>query len=84
MLEAAGAEVTREFYINDRGNQMDLFGASIEARAFGEPVPEDGYQGAYVVDLARQVVADQPRAARPAARPRSAPWPSARSATPCS
>ena len=50
--------MTREFYINDRGNQMDLFGASIEARAFGEPVPEDGYQGEYVVELARRVLAD--------------------------
>ncbi|MGZ5404648.1 MAG: arginine--tRNA ligase, partial [Nocardioides sp.] len=60
VLEAAGAIVTREFYINDRGNQMDLFGASIEARAFGEPVPEDGYRGAYVVDLAEAVLAAHP------------------------
>ena len=45
VLEAAGADVTREFYINDRGNQMDLFAASIEAGALGEPVPDDGYQG---------------------------------------
>ncbi len=61
VLEAAGAQVAREFYINDRGNQMDLFGASIEARAFGEPVPEDGYQGEYVVELAQRVLADQPQ-----------------------
>ena len=60
VLEAAGASVTREFYINDRGNQMDLFGASIEARAFGEPVRDDGYQGAYVTDLAAAVVAERP------------------------
>lgn len=60
VLEAAGAGVAREFYINDRGNQMDLFGASVEARAFGEPVPKDGYQGAYIADLAEQVVAQQP------------------------
>jgi arginyl-tRNA synthetase len=60
VLEAAGASVTREFYINDRGNQMDLFGASIEARAFGEPVPDDGYHGAYVAELAEQVLAQQP------------------------
>lgn len=60
VLQAAGAEVTREFYINDRGNQMDLFGASIEAAALGEPIPEDGYQGAYIADLAARIVADQP------------------------
>ena len=60
VLEAAGATVTREFYINDRGNQMDLFGASIEARAFGEEVPEDGYRGAYVTDLAEAVLAEHP------------------------
>ncbi len=57
VLEAAGAEVAREFYINDRGNQMDLFGASIEARALGRPVPDDGYQGAYIQDLADDIVA---------------------------
>ena len=39
VLEAAGAEVTREFYINDRGNQMNLFGASLEAAALGERCP---------------------------------------------
>ncbi len=60
VIEAAGAEVTREFYINDRGNQMDLFGASIEARALGRPVPDDGYQGAYVQDLADAIVAADP------------------------
>ena len=60
VLEAAGAEVVREFYINDRGSQMHHFGASIEARAFGMPVPDDGYQGEYVADVARTVVADRP------------------------
>ena len=60
VLEAAGAEVTREFYINDRGNQMDLFGASIEAAALGQPIPADGYHGAYIADLAAEVVAQQP------------------------
>ncbi len=60
VLQAAGARVTREFYINDRGNQMNLFGASIEAVALGRPVPEDGYQGGYVHDLAAQVVAADP------------------------
>ena len=57
VLSAAGADVKREFYINDRGNQMDLFGASVEAAALGNPIPEDGYQGAYIADLAKEVVA---------------------------
>jgi len=60
VLEAAGAEVAREFYINDRGRQMDLFGESLAAAALGQPVPDDGYHGAYIADLARQVIADDP------------------------
>ncbi|HSV37329.1 MAG TPA: arginine--tRNA ligase [Nocardioidaceae bacterium] len=60
VLAAAGAQVAREFYINDRGNQMNLFGASIEAAALGNPIPEDGYQGGYIVDLASQIVTKQP------------------------
>jgi arginyl-tRNA synthetase len=60
VIEAAGAEVAREFYINDRGNQMDKFGASLEAAALGRPVPDDGYHGEYVADLAAQVVAENP------------------------
>jgi arginyl-tRNA synthetase len=56
VLSAAGADVSREFYINDRGNQMDLFGASLEAAALGKPIPEDGYQGNYIFDLAQEVV----------------------------
>jgi arginyl-tRNA synthetase len=60
VLQAAGAEVAREFYINDRGSQMEKFGASLEAVALGRAVPEDGYHGAYVHDLARLVVAENP------------------------
>jgi arginyl-tRNA synthetase len=60
VLEAAGADVAREFYINDRGVQMDKFGMSLEARALGVDVPEGGYQGAYVDDLAQQIVAADP------------------------
>jgi arginyl-tRNA synthetase len=60
VLEAAGATVTREFYINDRGRQMDLFGASLEAAAVGQPIPEDGYHGAYIADLAAEAVAADP------------------------
>jgi len=56
VLSAAGADVSREFYVNDRGNQMDLFGASLEAAALGKQIPEDGYQGNYILDLAQEVV----------------------------
>jgi arginyl-tRNA synthetase len=58
VLEAAGAEVVREFYINDRGVQMDLFGESLMAVAHGQPVPEGGYHGGYVTELAAQIVAE--------------------------
>ncbi len=60
VLAAAGAEVTREFYVNDRGVQMDKFGLSLEASALGEQVPEGGYQGEYIHELAAQIVADDP------------------------
>ncbi len=60
VLAAAGASVTCEFYVNDRGVQMDHFGASLMAVANGRPVPEDGYHGAYVLELAAQIVADDP------------------------
>ena len=60
VLQAAGAAVVREFYINDRGTQMDLFGASIRAAALGISRPEDGYQGEYINDLAKLVVAQHP------------------------
>ena len=60
VLSAAGADVTREFYINDRGRQMDLFGQSVQAAAQGNPIPEDGYQGQYIGDLAKEVVATNP------------------------
>ncbi len=61
VLSAAGAQVAREFYINDRGNQMELFGASIRAVALGIERPADGYLGEYIVDLATQVVAQHPQ-----------------------
>ena len=56
VLTAAGAQVTREFYINDRGNQMDLFGASLRASALGVPVPDDGYHGEYINALAKAIL----------------------------
>jgi arginyl-tRNA synthetase len=60
VLSAAGADVTREFYINDRGVQMDRFGASLEAVALGQPVPADGYHGGYIGDLAEEIVKTDP------------------------
>jgi arginyl-tRNA synthetase len=59
-LTAAGAEVTREFYINDRGVQMDRFGASLQAAALGLRIPDDGYHGDYIADLADQIVKEHP------------------------
>ena len=55
VLSAAGAKVSREFYINDRGNQMELFGASLRAAALGQSVPEDGYHGEYIDDIAQEI-----------------------------
>jgi arginyl-tRNA synthetase len=60
VLTAAGADVTREFYINDRGAQMDKFGASLMAAAHGTPIPEDGYHGEYIQDLSKEIVAAEP------------------------
>ena len=53
LLEFGGHRVTREYYYNDAGRQIDLFRASVEAVRRGEPVPEDGYKGDYIADLAR-------------------------------
>jgi arginyl-tRNA synthetase len=64
VLSAAGAQVTREFYINDRGVQMDLFAASLQAAALGEPVPENGYHGEYIAELAAEIVAAEPEIMR--------------------
>jgi arginyl-tRNA synthetase len=60
VLSAAGADVTREFYINDRGVQMDHFGASLKAAATGRPIPDGGYHGDYIPELAAQIVAEHP------------------------
>jgi arginyl-tRNA synthetase len=56
LLEAAGAEVTAEHYINDYGSQIDKFAASLFAVARGQAVADEGYHGDYVVDVAKQVV----------------------------
>src|SRR5215217_6192084 len=55
MLSFAGHDVTREFYINDFGSQIVNFGRSVQARARGEEVPEDGYVGDYVAALALEI-----------------------------
>jgi arginyl-tRNA synthetase len=58
VLEAGGQRVTREYYFNDSGGQIDNLGASVAAVRRGEPVPEDGYQGDYVRELASSVPDD--------------------------
>jgi arginyl-tRNA synthetase len=54
-LQAAGAEVTREYYFNDHGAQIDRFARSLIAAYRREPAPEDGYGGAYIADIAERV-----------------------------
>ncbi|MGZ8744709.1 MAG: arginine--tRNA ligase [Nocardioides sp.] len=56
----SGAEVTREYYFNDHGAQIDRFSRSLLARAKGEEAPEDGYGGEYISDIAQQVIAKEP------------------------
>ena len=58
VLEAGGQDVVREYYFNDSGAQVAKLGASVAAVRRGEPVPEDGYHGAYVEDLAREIPPD--------------------------
>ena len=60
ILAAAGSDVTREYYFNDAGSQIDRFARSLLAAARGKPTPEDGYAGAYIDDIAAQVVAAHP------------------------
>ena len=62
VLEASGAEVTREYYFNDHGGQIDRFARSLVAAAQGEPTPEDGYGGAYIHDIASAVLEKNPSA----------------------
>jgi arginyl-tRNA synthetase len=58
LLEAAGHEVQREYYVNDAGSQIDRFAASIAARMVGEEPPEDGYAGDYVTEIATRLEAE--------------------------
>jgi len=60
ILSAQGAAVTREYYFNDHGAQIDRFARSLVASYRGEPTPEDGYGGQYIHDIAARVVAAYP------------------------
>jgi len=60
ILTMTGAKVTREYYFNDHGAQIDRFSRSLLASALGEPAPEDGYGGAYIAEIATAVVAQRP------------------------
>ena len=60
LLTTQGATVVREYYFNDHGAQIDRFVNSLIAAVKGEPAPEDGYAGAYISDVAAQVLAKAP------------------------
>ncbi|QCQ90568.1 arginine--tRNA ligase [Rhodococcus sp. SGAir0479] len=62
ILSMQGADVTREYYFNDHGAQIDRFTRSLIAAANGEPAPEDGYAGAYIADIAAEVQKQAPGA----------------------
>jgi arginyl-tRNA synthetase len=63
VLRAAGASVVSEFYINDAGNQMDLFGQSVLAKALGQEAPEGAYPGEYIADIAAELTDAHPELA---------------------
>ena len=63
VLRASGAQVTSEYYINDAGNQMNVFARSVYNRMHGLPVPEGGYPGEYIKELADIVLAQAPELA---------------------
>jgi arginyl-tRNA synthetase len=60
LLEASGADVSREYYVNDAGAQIERFARSLQAVALDRPVPEDGYQGDYIEPVAQRVLAETP------------------------
>jgi arginyl-tRNA synthetase len=63
ILEAAGADVVSEYYINDAGVQMQKFAASLHAAAYGQEPPADGYGGEYIADVAKRILAAAPQLA---------------------
>lgn len=58
IFESQGAEVTREYYFNDHGAQIDRYARSLLAAARKQEAPEDGYSGAYITDIAERVLAE--------------------------
>ena len=60
LLEASGAKVTREYYVNDAGVQIDRFAASLRAAATGAPTPDEGYAGGYIGEWAQRVLEREP------------------------
>ncbi|MCZ7435682.1 arginine--tRNA ligase [Micromonospora sp. WMMC241] len=60
LLRATGADVGTEYYFNDAGSQIDRFARSLLAAAKGEPAPEDGYGGAYIAEIAAEVIKKRP------------------------
>lgn len=62
LLEASGCRVTREYYINDRGNQVRMLAESVRAALENREPPEEGYKGAYVAELAAHIKATEPEA----------------------
>ena len=65
VLEASGASVTREYYFNDHGAQIDRFSRSLLAASRGEPAPEDGYGGTYIQEIAQAVIDQAGQAGQP-------------------
>jgi arginyl-tRNA synthetase len=61
LLQAAGADVTREYYFNDAGSQIERFARTLREVANGRPVPDDGYAGAYIDEIAGAVVHREPQ-----------------------
>jgi arginyl-tRNA synthetase len=62
LLEASGYQVSREYYFNDHGAQIDRFSRSLLASARHDPTPEDGYPGQYIAEIATAVVDQHPEA----------------------
>ncbi|MDN5815490.1 arginine--tRNA ligase [Yaniella sp.] len=60
LLRASGAKVTNEYYINDYGAQLDVFASSVWSRMHGEEVPEGGYPGQYIFEIADAILAEDP------------------------
>ena len=60
VMAARGADITREYYVNDAGAQIDRFAESLVAAVKGEPTPENGYGGAYIGEIAQRLLEQEP------------------------